>query len=168
MVKKLAALAGAGALLLSVSGVAFGWSRPSYTKVSNETVAVADTGVHVTNGAGAYYSWVDDVKASTTVKDIKTGDATARAYGLAAADVKLGCYSCMDFGYQSKENRTVVNKVQAAAYTSVDVDNTASAYYAHADDVESYTRVEDVRTGDATAKAAGAALVDVRVTGWLY
>jgi len=100
--KKIAALIGAGALLLSVATPAFAWwwggSRDTAI-VTNSAIATADTGL---NSQGNYVVAGDDVRGGVNVSgnnSLTTGEASATATAVVVANTHKECCPSPCIGY---------------------------------------------------------------------
>lgn len=177
--KKLIALTGAAALLLSITGGVLAHHRRSGNSadITNTTTAISDTGVIVGNSVSvekAHISGEIEVKGDNEVKKVHTGDADSLAVGVVVAntDVNLDCDSCTQRG--SRNNRAEVdNTTIAQSVTGVEAGNSVYVEKAHVDgDIEVGGRrdeneVKKVHTGSATADAYGVVLVNTRFsTDW--
>jgi hypothetical protein len=138
MFKKVASLVGAGALLLSVSGVAFARGvkgpvfpfqpQPTTKNVAiikgNDVTAVADTGNNQQGNlvGGVMFSTVGVGGAQTQV----TGDAGASATQVVVANTQVGCNNC---SYSGSEDLAVVrrNDVTAQAVTGYNLQSNSAS-----------------------------------------
>ena len=171
MVKKLAALVGAGALLLSVAGPALAWNW-SYVDVENGAMAVADTGGN-SQGNYATANGIDnyaDAGSSSGARSMTTGSATA----VATADVTVGTnlYDCDWCGgccfSKNISDVYVENFAMAEANTGSNAQNNsavASGYENHAD-ASSGSGYRSMTTGPAYSNASAFTVVNTTLVGW--
>ena len=170
MVKKIAALAGAGALLLSVAVPAFAWNW-SYVDVGNYVGAVADTGGNSQGNyatANGVYDFADG--SSSGARSMTTGSATA----VATADVTVGTnlYDCDWCGgccfSKNISDVYVENFAMAEANTGSNAQNNsavASGYENHAD-ASSGSGYRSMTTGPAYSNASAFTVVNTTLVGW--
>ena len=131
MVKKIAAVAAAGAILLSVAGPAFG-SMISLDEayVWNNSSAMAITGNNTqNNSASVSWTWLSGAGVdSVGTRYISTGDAGAYSGALVVANTDV----CSDSGWLFDTNIAVVgNNADVAAVTGQNSqDDSASVYQA--------------------------------------
>ncbi len=99
MMKKIAALIGAGALLLSVATPTFAWwwgGSDNTANVNNGAEAVANTGGNSqSNVAQVTYGGGVTVNGASGDRTIYTGDANAYAGALVVANTHVGGGSCV-------------------------------------------------------------------------
>ena len=117
--KKIAALIGAGAMLLSVATPAFGWwwgGSDNTAYVNNSAVAVANTGGNSqSNVADVVFGGGVNVNGANGNRTIYTGDADAYAGALVVANTHVGCTLC---GVPHDDDIAGVNNgASAGAYT---------------------------------------------------
>jgi hypothetical protein len=172
MVKKIIALAGAGAMLLSMATPALGtgwwwWgSDRNTTIVRNDVLSVADTGgntqdnvalVNRSFGVGAH-------AGSMGNRDIDTGDARAYAESSVEVYTDTGCTMC-SWLRPSRDYTEVTNIVGAGAYTGDNhQDNYASVNWSTCSDAGARSWGErDIGTGNATSTAKGWTVVGAHV-----
>jgi len=171
MFKKLAALAGAGAILLAVAAPALAWNW-SYVDVGNYAGAVADTGGNSQGNyatAGGTYNSAN-AGSSSGDRSMFTGSATA----VATADVTVGTnlYDC-DWceGCCFSENISdvyVENFAMAEANTGSNAQNNsavASGYENYAD-ASSGSGYRSMTTGPAYSNASAFTVVNTTLVGW--
>jgi len=110
--KKLAALLGAGAMLLAVAGPAFGMTI-NKAKVKSTTNVSANTGGNI---VGNYASVVKaHVSGEVKVKgdnQVNTGEAEAKNLKVIAANINVGCDTCGNPGL-------TINKAKVKSTTDV-------------------------------------------------
>jgi len=168
--KKIAALVGAGALVLAlvVPAMARGRSR-DVAIVTNSASAVASTGAN-TQGNGVAAD--DDVRGNVNVSGnntMRTGDAEAYAGALVVANTHVGCGYCASGGRRHKDFAMVGNSAGAGAYTG---ENGQGNYVSAGDDVGSRcgsgtTNVSgnnSLVTGDATSRARAWTVVNTHIS----
>lgn len=115
MMKKIAALAGAGALLLGAAVPVFAHSW-DWAYVNNSAVAVADTGGNSqSNIAEAYYYSGATVYGGSGARTMYTGDADAYAGALVVANTHIDCGLCSSRWHT--DSAQVTNGAGAYAYT---------------------------------------------------
>jgi len=88
--RKIAALIGAGAMLLSVAGPAFAWNW-SNVDVENDAMAVADTGGNSQNNSAVATGYGNDADAgsSSGVRNMTTGPAVSNAQAFTVVNTTL-------------------------------------------------------------------------------
>ena len=102
--KKIAALIGAGAMLLSVATPAFGvWN---YARVNNSSGAEAVTGSNSQNSsAGVAYTWGSSANVgSTGTRSIVTGDACADSTAVTVANTNVFSGWTMNTAYVGNDS----------------------------------------------------------------
>lgn len=179
MMKKIAVLAGAGALLLGLAGSALAWGPMwgdlNVANVDNATVAIAGTGgnsvgnLAVVERAGV--SGEVEVEGDNNV-NMTTGGADALAVGVVVANTQIGCSTCGRRGPSSTRNiASVDNATVADADTGTNnVGGAASVKMAHIGgevEVEGNNNV-NLTTSEASAKSIGVVVVNTRWTGWAF
>jgi len=164
MVKKLASLAGAGALLLSVAVPVLAWSS-DVAFVNNSATAVAGTGLNVQgNGVTVTKASAGDINVRGN-NSLTTGDADAYAGALVVANTRISCGRCGGGGRGHTDVAYVNNSAGAGASTG---DNgqgngvTVKKAFAGGINVSGNNRLT---TGDATSKARAWTVVN---THWGY
>lgn len=117
MFKKLAALAGAGALLLSAAVPAFAYW--DYAYVNNSAVAISDTGMNSQGNDATANGLYNSAVAGSGGGDrwMSTGPATSYARALVVANTHIGCGVCGDDYYWHMDEAYVDNSAMAGAYT---------------------------------------------------
>lgn len=178
MMKKIAVLAGAGALVLSLAVPAL--ARPHHSmsgdlnvaNVDNATTAVANTGVSAGNVATIYEAGVGGevrVDGTNVVKQLSTGEANALAVGVVVANTQIGCSTCGRHGSSSTKNiADVGNATVADAETGAAAGSGVSVERAHTGQVEvgGTNVVKQLHTGDANSDSYGVVVVNTRWTGF--
>ena len=118
MIRKLAALAGAGALLLGaavpVFATGWSWGSSDVAIVNNGASAYADTGGNSQDVMAQKGGDIDDANGS---RYINTGSATAYAGALTVANTHVGCGPCASGGWGHKDFAMVNNGAEAMALT---------------------------------------------------
>jgi len=165
MMRKIAALAGAGALLLAAAGPAFGcfglWcvlcrDRNNADVVNNAEAGAYTGGNSQRNVADVMYGGGVEVRGAGGKRDIDTGDADAYAGALVVANVDVSCCdgeSCMCL---ETNNARVRNGAGAMADTGLNAqDDVALVRYGGGVDVYggSGDRILDTGAADATARS---------------
>ncbi len=167
MMKKIAVLAGAGALVLALAGPAFGFTI-NKAKVDNSTTAVANTGISAGNVATVSRAHVDgdvEVGGTNVVKQLHTGDANALAVGGVVANTQVGCDACG--GGFTVNKAKVRNATVADAETGVLAGGGVSVDRAHIDgeiEVEGTNIVKQLHTGNANSRSFGIVVVNTQWT----
>jgi len=175
--KKVAALVGAGALVLVAVVPAFGWGgwwfggSRDVAIVTNSAGAFADTGDNLQgNGVSAG----DDVRGDAYVSGnntMRTGDAEAYAGALVVANTHVGCGYCASGGRHHRDFAMVDNSAGAEAYTGY---NGQGNYVDAADDVGSWcggrnTSVSgnnSLTTGNAGSRTHAWTVVNTHLSGF--
>ena len=180
MFKKVASLVGAGALLLSVSGVAFarGYYRPmpsvdrNTAIVTNTTSSVADTGLNsVGNSVEVRRAGVRGEVEIEGDNRLTTGAANSEAVGVVVANTQVGCSTCgRNYGTTVREDLAIVNNsTSSEAYTgSNSVGNSAEVSRAsvggrRGGEVEVEGN-NTVTTGGATSSSTGVVVVNTQLS----
>lgn len=196
MNKKLIALVGAGALLLSVAGFAFAvqcpgqdclpqpvnfcfWCRNrDVARVNNQATAIADTGGNTQNNvaqAGASSEAEVEVEGSSS-RSITTGDAHAEAEAVVVANTHVGCCLVLTqgchpcgFGNLYTDLAEVGNGSLAAAYSGANIqDDVAQA----TGDSEAEVEVEEgsssrsIKSGNSWSGATAWTVVNTHLSSW--
>lgn len=129
--KKLAALLGAGALLLSVAGPAFGaWSMTiNKAKVKSTTNVSANTGANIVgNGVSVKKAHVGGEVEVKGDNQVDTGKAEAKNLKVIAANTSVGCDTCGTSGM-------TINKAKVKSETNVSA-NTGANYVGNSAEVK--------------------------------
>ena len=170
MVKKIAALAGAGALLLAVAGPALAWNF-SWVDVDNAAGAIADTGGNsqgnYATADGVYNS--ADAGSSSGARSMVTGSATAVAAAGVTVNTTLYDWSCGECYYPWSESYVdVENAALAGADTGGNSqDNSAVAIgYGNSADAGSGSGYRSMTTGPAYSNASAFTVVNTTLVGW--
>ena len=161
MMKKIAALIGAGAMLLSVATPAFGvWN---YARVNNSSGAEAVTGSNSQNSsAGVAYTWGSSANVgSTGARSIVTGDACADSTAVTVANTNVFSGWTMNTAY-------VGNDSYALALTGSNNQNdSASTAYSFGSSANAgSTGNSHVTTGYAGADSDAWTVVNTNVMVW--
>ena len=160
--RKIAALIGAGAMLLSAAVPALAvWN---YADVNNYSSAVSNTGSNTqNNSAGVTYSTFSAANAgSTGARSISSGDACADATSVTVANTNLFSY-----GFMTMNTAYVDNGSDARSFTGENTQNdTASTYgtfgaLANAGSTDART----VRTGDAYSDSTAVTVANTNAFG---
>lgn len=176
--KKIAALIGAGAMLLSVAVPAFAGGHRHHDEgnmnvanVTSEVYALSETGGNTVGNSARVRK--ADVKGDVEVEGdntVRTGAADALAVGVVVANTQVGCSTCgRRGGSQSEKNiANVTSGVYADAITGENiVGNSASVSKAdigghrHGGEVEVEGN-NNVTTGAADADAFGVVVVNTQ------
>lgn len=171
MVKKLAALAGAGALLLATAGPAFGifWWGGSrdVAIVENGAGAYSNTGGNTQdNFAAVTFGGGVDVDGADGNRSMTTGDATAYAGALTVANTHVGCGPCASGGLWHKDFAMVKNGAVADANSGVNAqDDFAVVTFGGGVDVDGGEGNRYMGTGGADSTARAWTIVN---THWGY
>lgn len=121
MVKKLAALAGAGAILLFVAAPALanGWWWHEAI-VENSAEAVSNTGMNTQdNYAKVRFGGLVLVDGASGDRTMTTGDASAKAKAVVKANTHIGCDPCAGDGPHHEDFAFVGNGAYAEANTGL-------------------------------------------------
>ena len=164
MMRKIAALIGAGAMLLSVATPAFALNW-SYVEVENYSEAIANTGGNSQDNS-AVAEVVDndaDAGSSSGARNMTTGSATAVAGAGVTVSTCLYDWSCGDCYLSLNQSDVYVdNAALAGAYTggnSQDNDATAEGVYNSAD-AGSGSGYRSMVTGPAVSNAQAFTVVN--------
>ncbi len=168
MFKKLAALAGAGAMLLSIATPAFAHSVRNRATVNQTTISSANTGGNGQgNGASvtrAHVSGDVEVRGSN---NMDTGVAESSATGVVVANTNLNldCDSCTVTPRRQKNTANVIQMTSSSANTGLN-DQGNSAYVERAG-IGGEVEVKGnntMTTGDAESSATGVVVVNTQVS----
>lgn len=171
MMKKLAAMAGAAALLLGATVPALAHHRHWYggsdvAMVENSASAVASTGG---NGQGNAVLANGGHNDDTTVSGnnyMSTGDANAYAGALVVANTHIGCGPCASGGRKHKDFAMVKNGAGAGAYTGGNGQGNAVEENGGHNDDTTVSGNNSMTTGNATSKARAWTVVNTHLGGW--
>jgi len=164
MMRKIAALIGAGAMLLSVATPAFAWNW-SYVDVENYSEAIANTGGNSQDNS-AVAEVVDndaDAGSSTGARNMTTGSATAVAGAGVTVNTTLCDWSC-GYCYSSlnQSDVSVGNAAFAAANTGGNSQNNSAVATGYGNDADagSSSGVRNMTTGPAVSNAQAFTVVN--------
>ncbi len=162
MVKKIVALTGAGAVLLSLAVPVFGWTPRKDIAIieNNEISASANTGMN-SQDVTAKAQKGGDVYANGT-RTISTGNAHAKAKGVIVANTHVGCGP---FGGEPRHKDVAVvknNVVYADANTGLNWQDVTAKAQKGGEVNASGTRT--ISTGHAWAKAKGYVVVNTHLS----
>lgn len=166
--KKILALAGAGAILLGMAVPAFAVTTNivNKAKVSNSTTAVASTGVSAGNVVSVEKAGVGNINVggSNEIKKLSTGNADALAVGAVVANTQIGCATCG--GGSIKNKAKVKNTTTAQADTGVQAGSGVSVYKAHVGGINlnGNNEIKKLHTGDADSDSIGIVVVNTQWT----
>lgn len=181
MFKKLAALAGAGAMLLAVAGPAFARSshhsqqgNSNVAFVTNTTSSIASTGNNgVGNGATVVNSEVKGEVEVSGQNTLNTGEANSEAVGVVVANTQVGCSTCGSRRNSGSTNNVafVRNETTSIASTGdngvgniATVSNSEVGGHHRGGEVE-VSGNNNVTTGQANSEAVGVVVVNTQLNG---
>jgi len=162
--RKIAALIGAGAMLLSVAGPAFAWNW-SYVQVENGAAAIADTGGNSqNNSAVASGGWNNaDAGSGSGARNMTTGSATAVAGAGVTVSTCLYDWSCGDcYLSLNQSDVSVYNAALAGANTGGNSQNNSAVATGYGNDADagSSSGVRNMTTGPAVSNAQAFTVVN--------
>lgn len=168
MFKKLIALAGAGAMLLTVAGPAFAHSVRNRANVTQVTSSSANTGGNLQgNDASAYKAHVSGEVEAEGSNSMTTKKAESSAVGVVAANtnVNADCDSCVTSARRQRNSANVTQVTSSSASTGNNMQgNVASAEMAGVSgDVEAEGS-NNMTTGKAESSATGVTVVNTQVS----
>ena len=164
MMKKIAALIGAGAMLLSVATPAFAWNW-SYVDVENYSEAIANTGGNSQDNS-AVAEVVDndaDAGSSSGARNMTTGSATAVAGAGVTVSTCLYDWSCGDcYLSLNQSDVSVYNAALAGANTGGNSQNNSAVATGYGNDADagSSSGVRNMTTGPAVSNAQAFTVVN--------
>ena len=161
MMKKIAALIGAGAMLLSVAGPAFGaWN---YARVNNSSGAEAVTGSNSQNSsAGVAYTRGSSANVgSTGTRSIVTGDACADSTAVTVANTNVFSGWTMNTAYVGNDSYAL-----ALTGSNNQNDSASTAYSFGSSAYTGSTGNSHVTTGYAGADSDAWTVVNTNVMVW--
>lgn len=168
MLKKLAALAGAGAILLSIATPAFAHSVKNRANVTQVTSSSANTGGNL-QGNGAYVTKAHvsgEVEAEGS-NSMTTKKAESSAVGVVAANtnVNADCDSCVTSARRQRNSANVTQVTSSSASTGNNIQgNVASVEKAGVSgDVEAEGN-NNMTTGKAESSAVGVVVVNTQLS----
>jgi len=165
--KKIAALIGAGAMLLSVAAPALATVNINKAKIKNTTVVSAGTGGNVVgNGASVSKAGVSGSNVTADGSNtVDTGNAKVRNLEVTAANTNVNCGTCGLAGVNVNKAKVKSDTTVVASTGGNLVGNGASVEMAH---VSGSNVTADgnnhVTTGDAAASNVGIILVNTQVS----
>ena len=168
MVKKILALAGAGAMLLSVAGPALAWNW-SYVDVENVAGAVADTGGNSQGNSAVASGGCNDADAGSGsgYRNMTTGSATAVAGARVEVNTDLGDWSCGECYLPLNDSYVYVgNAAVAAADTGGNSQNNSAVATGYGNDADAGSGSGGARsmtTGPAYSNAQAFTIVNTFV-----
>ena len=162
--KKIAALIGAGAMLLSVATPAFAWNW-SYVDVENYSEAIANTGGNSQdNSAVASRGWNNaDAGSGSGARNMTTGSATAVAGAGVTVSTCLYDWSCGDcYLSLNQSDVSVYNAALAGANTGGNSQNNSAVATGYGNDADagSSSGVRNMTTGPAVSNAQAFTVVN--------
>ena len=161
MMRKIAALIGAGAMLLSVATPAFGvWN---YAWVNNSSGAEAVTGSNSQNSsAGVAYTWGSSANVgSTGTRSIVTGDACADSTAVTVANTNVFSGWTMNTAYVGNDSYAL-----ALTGSNNQNDSASTAYSFGSSAYTGSTGNSHVTTGYAGADSDAWTVVNTNVAWW--
>ena len=168
MMRKIAALIGAGAMLLSVATPAFAWNW-SYVDVENYSEAIANTGGNSqNNSAVASGGWNNaDAGSSSGARNMTTGSATAVAGAGVTVSTCLYDWSCGDcYLSLNQSDVSVYNAALAGANTGGNSQNNSAVATGYGNDADagSSSGVRNMTTGPAVSNAQAFTVVNTSIS----
>jgi len=162
--KKIAALIGAGAMLLSVATPAFAWNW-SYVDVENYSEAIADTGGNSQSNSAVASGFDNDADAgsSSGARNMTTGSATAVAGAGVTVSTCLYDWSCGDcYLSLNQSDVSVYNAALAGANTGGNSQNNSAVATGYGNDADagSSSGVRNMTTGPAVSNAQAFTVVN--------
>jgi len=162
MMKKIAALIGAGAMLLSVAGPAFGaWN---YADVNNTSSAVSNTGANSQNNyASVTYSGLSAANAgSMGTRSIVTGDACSDSTAVTVANTNVA-----SGGFATMNTAHVDNGSYAESWTGSNSQNDSASTYMTVGALANSgsTDARTIRTGDAWSDSTAVTVANTNALG---
>ena len=164
MMRKIAALIGAGAMLLSVATPAFAWNW-SYVDVENYSEAIANTGGNSQDNS-AVAEVVDndaDAGSSSGARNMTTGSATAVAGAGVTVSTCLYDWSCGDcYSSLNQSDVYVDNAALAGAYTGGNSQSNSAVATGYGNDADagSGSGYRNIVTGPAVSNAQAFTVVN--------
>lgn len=168
MVKKIASIVGAGALLLAMAGPAFGWWMGSWdvAVVKNRANATAVSGMNSqSNIAIVTYGGGVTVNGAGGARTMYTGNANADAGALVVANTHVGCGWCASGGWMHKDIALVDNKADAGASSGNNwQDDMAQVTYGGGVKVNGGSGTRYMNTGRADAESHAWTIVNTHLS----
>jgi len=175
MMKKIAGLVGAGALLLSAAVPALAWGGWNWWGSSSDTAIVTNTAVSSANtglnsqGNGVSVVGGDEVEDVTVggSNTMTTGDASSYAGALVVANTHVGCDLCSSGGRRHEDFALVDNFALSGADTGLNGQGNGVSVDENDDEVEDVTVTGNnwLSTGDANSTARAWVVVN---THWAW
>lgn len=160
MTKKILALVGAGAMILSVAGSAFAWRRSGSSDVANViNIASAGsyTGENTQNALNSGRPWSSTMANGS--RRISTGNAGSSATAVTVANTHVGCGTCSSGGRNHRDVANVENVADAISDTGLNAQDAAAV--AGGDVYAGGSR--GIRTGSAWSRASAFTIVNTHL-----